>query len=98
MADEYKFTPAVKDPNNLIRRYIDYCSQACDAPYEYHEMLAFAIMSCATCGVKYNLPIRPSGIRTNLYMILYGMSSVYRKTTSVMLANDIIGISGGCRR
>jgi len=87
----YAFKPAVEDPANWIWKYIDYAKECTDAPYEFHEAYAFFLLSLATAGVRLYLSPYPNGLRTNLYVLIYGTSSLMRKSTAMEIAMDIQG-------
>jgi len=86
---KYIFEPAVKMPN-FVSAYIGYASRCNDAPLEYHEALAFAMLACATPKVKAKLSIYPDGLGTNLYIALIGDSTRSRKSTSTALALHLL--------
>lgn len=89
----YSFKPAVEDPANWIWKYIDYAKECTDAPYEFHEAYAFYLLSLATAGMRLFLSPYPKGLRTNLYILIYGTSSLMRKSTAMEIALDIQGRS-----
>ena len=85
----YHFERSVADPDCFINKYIDYASLLTDASHDYHEAMALFLLSIATQGVKLLLPSMPNGLRTNLYIIQYGISSYSRKSTAMEIAEDI---------
>jgi hypothetical protein len=92
----YHHERAVADPDCFINKYIDFASLLTDASYDYHEAMALFLLSIATQGVKLMLPSMPNGLRTNLYIIQYGISSYSRKSTAMDIAEDIAtrGLAG----
>lgn len=88
-AVRYAFTPYV-DKHNFVSGYIDYASMCSDAPFEYHEALAFILLACATPKVRAELSIYPEGLGTNLYVVLIGDSTRSRKSTSTALALHVL--------
>jgi len=85
----YHHERAVADPECFLNKYIDYASFLTDASHDYHEAMALFLLSMATQGVKLMLPSMPDGLRTNLYIIQYGISSYSRKSTAMDIAEDI---------
>jgi hypothetical protein len=73
----------VTNPNNFIRRYIQYAAELNDSPWDYHEAIALTLLSCATQGLKLNIPKIPFGLRTNLYIMLLGDSFRMRKSVAM---------------
>jgi len=94
----YKFEPAVDDPNNWINHYIEHAKKCTDAPWDYHEAHAIFLLSLASQGLKLTLQSMPGGMRGNLYLIFYGVSSKMRKSTAMSIARDVLERAfGGCR-
>ena len=89
MAYKYKFTHNVKDPDNFIRKYIEYAGERTDAAWDYHEAMALSLLATATYGLRMEMPHVPDGLKTNLYIILFGPSTFSRKSTSMDIAKDI---------
>ena len=85
----YNFQRHIPNPDHFVNRYIDYASMRSDAPWDYYEVLALVLLSAATEGMKFMLPSTPGGIRTNLYVILYGPSTFARKSTSMEHALEL---------
>lgn len=85
----YHHERAVADPDCFTNKYIDYASLLTDASHDYHECMALFLLSIATQGLKLMLPSMPKGLRTNLYIIQYGISSYSRKSTAMEIAEDI---------
>lgn len=85
----YSFRPAVIDPNNWVYRYITYARECTDAPHDYHEAHAFALLSLATQGLRADLATHPGGLATNLYLLILGQSSLMRKSTAMDIAAEI---------
>ena len=72
----------------FINKYIEIASERTDAPKDYHLGSALAILS-AVIGPNISSPImtgltRP--LKCNLYILLLGESSLYRKSTAVYFA------------
>ena len=85
----YKFKSAVAGADSFVNKYIEYASQLTDAAHDYHEAMAFFLLSIAAQGMKLDLPNMPNGLRPNLYLIIYGVSSHSRKSTAMDIAKDI---------
>lgn len=93
---KYNYCPAVVDPTNWIHRYVQYAKDCTDAPHDYHEAYAIMLLSLLTQGLSLDISTTPGGIRTNLYMLIYGKSSVMRKSTAMKLAKDVLNrVVGG---
>ncbi len=93
---KYNFCPAVVDPTNWIHKYVQYAKDCTDAPHDYHEAYAVMLLALLTQGLRLEVSTTPGGIRTNLYMLIYGKSSVMRKSTAMKLAKDVLNrVIGG---
>lgn len=77
----YRFD-AIFDESHFIGRYVAYASRKNDAPHEYHEALAAVILGAVTPGVRAHLSAWPTGLATNLYLVLVGDSTRFRKSTA----------------
>jgi hypothetical protein len=96
VAKSYSFYPAVVDPTNWIYQYVQYAKDCTDAPHEYHEAYAVMLLSLLTQGLRLDVSTTPGGLRTNLYMLIYGKSSIMRKSTAMKLAKDVLNrVVGG---
>lgn len=91
--DDYNFTRSISNPDHFVNRYIDYASLRTDAAWDYHEALAFSLLAVSTQGLKWKLPSTPGGMRTNLYIILYGPSTFAKKSTSMDIASELQSFS-----
>lgn len=89
VAYKYSFTHNVKDPDNFIHRYITYASERTDAAHDYHEAMALSLLATATYGLRMEMPHVPDGLKTNLYIILFGPSTFSRKSTAMDIGKDI---------
>jgi len=85
----YSFTPCIEDSDNWIRKYIDFAQACTDAPLEYHEAYGAFLLSIAAQGLKLQLQSVPKGMRTNLYLLIHGVSSKMRKSTAMLLAKEV---------
>ncbi len=93
---KYNFCPAVVDPTNWIAKYVQYAKDCTDAPHDYHEAYAVMLLALLTQGLQLEVTTTPGGLRTNLYMLIYGKSSVMRKSTAMKLAKDVLNrVIGG---
>ena len=86
----YNWQSSIADPSSFVNNYIDYASLLTDASHDYHEAMALFLLSVVSQGVKLELPNMPNGLRANLYMIQYGVSSHSRKSTSMDIGKDIL--------
>lgn len=77
-------------PTGFIKNYIDYASRLTDAPLEFHLGAALTVLS-TVCGSKIIYP-GYGGRRQwpNLYTLLIAPSGLYRKSTSVGIAEDLV--------
>lgn len=87
--EPYRFQP-VFPPGHFVADWIEHCSRRVDAAYEYHEAVALTMLSVATAGLKPALSVWPEGLKTNLYVLLVGHSSLSRKTTSIRFGRNLL--------
>lgn len=90
-APAYSFEAALPD-THLVSRYIEYGNSRCDAALEYHEAAALAILSTLTPRVRIPLAAFPDGGRTNLFIGLFGESSLSRKSTAQSFAAELLSV------
>lgn len=73
-------------------RYIDLVKDSTDAPDVYHEMMAYFIISCAL-GRSVYLRLGTYVVYPNLWLILFGATTQFRKSSSMGYAlrclNDV---------
>ena len=86
----YEWKSSIPDPSSFVNNYVGYGSLLTDASHDFHEAMALFLLSVASQGLKLKLPNMPNGLRANLYMILYGVSSHSRKSTSMDIGKDIL--------
>ena len=70
--------------------YVEYASEITDAPQLYHEWLAYLMVSCVlnkSVWMEYGGFIK---MYPNLYLLIIGPSSVYRKSFSQRLAASLV--------
>lgn len=89
MAYTYNFTHSVTDTDNFIHRYIMYGASRTDASWDFHEAIALSLLATATYGLRMEMPHVPDGLKTNLYLILFGPSTFSRKSTCMDIGKDI---------
>lgn len=77
--------PAIPAEGDFVRRYLEWASKMTDAPCEFLVAGALACMSVAV-GRRVVLNNR---IYANLWLVLMGDSSVFRKSTSIALARTL---------
>lgn len=85
----YQFQQILPD-EHFVGSYIRYAAGHTDAPWEYHEALAFALLAAATPGVRARLHVYPAGLPTNLYVLLVGPPTAYRKSTCLDIAELLL--------
>ena len=86
---KYNFKHNIIDPDNWIHRYIMYAQERTDASWDYHEAVALSLIATATYGLRMEMPHVPDGLKTNLYLILFGPSTFSRKSTAMEIGKDI---------
>lgn len=74
---------------NFIQDYKDYASEATDSPPIYHEFAALATLAAAA-GNRLYLQRGHLTLRPNLYIVLIGKSSKFRKSTSLFVSRDLV--------
>ncbi len=77
--------------DHFVRRYVRYAQSRTDAPPQYHEALALVQLS-AVVGRSVHIPLaaKPDGMFCNLWLLMLGDSTLFRKTTSEDLAVDLL--------
>ena len=77
-------------PEHFIARYIAWAASQTDAPHEYHEAGALALLAAVTPNVRTFFPPWPTGLATNLYMLIVGGTTASRKSTSLGYATGLM--------
>lgn len=77
-------------PDGLFRDYIDYFSQATDAPHEFLFCSALQAASTACGHDLYYLKYGAGRLYSNLWLLLIAGSSFFRKTTALMRCKDVL--------
>lgn len=85
----YEFTSPFP-PGHFVGDWIRFASSCTDAPHEYHEALALVLLAAVTPQVKARIKFWPHGLRTNLYILLLGPSTTWRKSTAADLAWPLV--------
>lgn len=80
--------------SDFIKEYVDYCGQITDAPLVYHEFMALGTVASAVAGGVY-CKFGASRLKPNIYMVLVGSSSVFRKTTCLNISRQFVRAAGG---
>lgn len=75
--------------SNFFQRYMAWAEKLTDAPVEFHQFMAYAVMSMAF-GRDIYFPFGGLNIYPNLYMTFIAPSSVYRKSTALSLGARVI--------
>ena len=86
--DAYSFV-SVAPEDHFLSRWISYGDARTDAAHEYHEAVGLALLAAATPTVRAQLLPYPTGLGTNLYELLVGVSTTTRKSTAKDLGQDI---------
>ncbi len=74
---------------SFIKNYIEYASEVTDAPSVFHLYLAYVAVA-SVCGNNIYLRLGDQKIYPNLFMVLIAPSSLYRKSTSLMIAKRLV--------
>ncbi len=77
-------------PEHFVARYIAWAASQTDAPHEYHEAGALALLAACTPNVRTFFPPWPTGLATNLYMLIVGGTTASRKSTSLGYATGLM--------
>ena len=85
----YTFQPAFGS-EHFVSQYIELVSVRTDAAHEYAEAAGLILLAVATPGVRARLTIFPSGLGTNLYLLVLGASTRSRKSTVMRATTDLI--------
>jgi hypothetical protein len=87
----HSWQPAPLPDDHYVPRYVQYASSRTDAPPQYHELLAVVQLS-AVVGRSMRIPLaaKPQGMYCNLWAMLLGDSTLFRKSTSEDLAVDLL--------
>lgn len=79
----------VAQRRTFIEEYVDWAIKVTDAPREYHEAGAFTILSGILSGVV-KIPTSAGTLRTNLWFMLLGETTISRKTTCQKMAISLL--------
>lgn len=88
-SDSYRFDHGWPD-GHFVTRYIAWAASQTDAPHEYHEAGALALLASCTPNVRSFFPPWPSGLATNLYLLIVGGTTASRKSTSLGYATALM--------
>ena len=76
---------------DLIDKYVEYASIACDAPRIFHLACSYWICSSLLGRfVRIVTSYAPEGLMANLWVLLVGPSRIVRKTTAQKMAEKIV--------
>ncbi|KKK85597.1 hypothetical protein LCGC14_2771700, partial [marine sediment metagenome] len=89
----YSFEPAFP-PEHFVSRYIAWAGAHTDAPTEYHEAAALALLAHTTAGTRAMLSPYPQGMPLNLYLVLCGGTTRTRKSTAQNLGTSMLEVPG----
>jgi hypothetical protein len=78
-----------KKQDSFLDAYVDYAKESTDAPLIYHRFMAYSVLS-VLCNRNIYVQWGHKRIYPNLWIILIGKSSKFRKSTSMDIAEDIL--------
>jgi hypothetical protein len=73
----------------FVEDYVQYASEATDAPLVYHRFVAYTVLATVVGG-RVVVPFGHHLISPNIYAILLGPSSTYRKSTAIKIGQDLV--------
>lgn len=83
--DLYRCLP----PESMFEKYVQFAYEKTDAPLQYHAA-AIITVAAAALGNRVRIPdFHGSKLHPNLYTLLVGPSSRYRKSTSINIAHTL---------
>lgn len=86
----YVFDEAIVDEDHFVKRYVDYAFKQSDAAAEYHEAFALFCLSVASAGLEIDMGHLPFGMRGNLYIVAYGLTTRSRKSTAMNFCKRVL--------
>ena len=88
-SDDYHFDHGWPS-DGFVGRYISWASNQTDAPHEYHEAAALSLLASCSPNVRTFFPPWPTGLATNLYLLIVGGTTASRKSTSLGYATGLM--------
>ena len=76
-------------PDSYLSRYMEYASELTDAPNQFHVFSALSALS-TVIGNRVYLPWGDGRLYPNLWIVIVAPSSIYRKTTAIRIACNLI--------
>jgi hypothetical protein len=80
---DMKFTPGI------VEKYVEWGQRVTDAPKQYHEAAAFMLLS-TMCSSSLKLETSMGDLKTNLWIIILGETTITRKSTAMRYAKKIM--------
>jgi hypothetical protein len=80
---------ALLPEDGFVRKFVEYAFPLTDAPPESHIATALGVVS-ALVGTSVKIPFGPGILFLNVWMVVIGLSSYARKTTSQRMGDDIV--------
>jgi hypothetical protein len=74
---------------NWLKEYVDFASEMTDAPRIYHEYIGMTVLA-TVMGNHYYMPFGATEIFPNLWTILIGPSSAYKKSTCIEIGERLL--------
>ena len=88
-SDSYRFDHGWPE-GHFVTRYIAWAASQTDAPHEYHEAAALALLASCSPNVRSYFTPWPTGLATNLYLLIVGGTTASRKSTSLAYATGLM--------
>ena len=79
----------VVPPDSYLSRYMEYASELTDAPAQFHVFAGLSALS-TVIGNRVYLPWGDGRLYPNLWVAIIAPSSIYRKTTAIRIACNLI--------
>ena len=73
----------------FVEKYISYCQEFTDAPLRFHKLLGYFIMA-TLIGKRCSLDFGQHGLYPCMWVILVAPSGLFRKSTSLAIAKNIL--------
>ena len=79
----------VVPPDSYLSRYMEYASELTDAPNQFHVFSGLSALS-TVIGNRIYLPWGDGQLYPNLWIAIIAPSSIYRKTTAIRIACNLV--------
>lgn len=74
---------------DFLQKYVEFASEVTDAPVQYHNIIALAVLATAL-GNNVYLERGNKKIYPNMWVIILGPSSAFRKSTVLSIGKDLL--------